>query len=60
MIYCRECKILIFKVLFMAFFNSAVDVFQTLMVALGADMGVCGVINLQNRRPKDCQLYTFP
>ena len=30
----------------MAFFNSAVEVLQTLVVALGAGLGVWGVINL--------------
>lgn len=30
----------------MAFFNSAIDVLQTLVVALGAGLGVWGVINL--------------
>ena len=30
----------------MAFFNSAVDVLQTLVVALGAGLGIWGVINL--------------
>ena len=34
------------KDLFMAFFNSAVDVLQTLVVALGAGLGIWGVINL--------------
>ena len=32
--------------IFMAFFNSAVDVLQTLVVALGAGLGIWGVINL--------------
>lgn len=31
---------------FMAFFNSAVGVLQTLVVALGAGLGIWGVINL--------------
>lgn len=31
---------------FMAFFNSAVDVLQTLVIALGAGLGIWGVINL--------------
>ena len=31
----------------MAFFNSAVDVLQTLVVALGAGLGIWGVINLK-------------
>ena len=30
----------------MDFFNSAVDVLQTLVIALGAGLGVWGVINL--------------
>ena len=30
----------------MEFFNSAVGVFQTLVVALGAGLAICGVINL--------------
>lgn len=31
---------------YMAFFNSAVGVLQTLVVALGAGLGIWGVINL--------------
>ena len=31
---------------FMAFFNSAVGVLQTLVVALGAGLGIWGAINL--------------
>ena len=30
----------------MAFFNSAVTVLQTLVIAIGAGLGICGVINL--------------
>lgn len=30
----------------MAFFSSAVTVLQTLVIALGADLGIWGVINL--------------
>ena len=30
----------------MAFFTSAIDTFQTLVVALGAGLGVWGVVNL--------------
>ena len=30
----------------MAFFNSAVTVLQTLVIALGAGLGICGAINL--------------
>ncbi len=34
------------KGFYMAFFNSAVGVLQTLVVALGAELGIWGVINL--------------
>ena len=34
------------RTLIMAFFNSAVGVLQTLVIALGAGLGVWGVINL--------------
>ena len=34
----------------MAFFNSAVGVLQTLVVALGAGLGIWGAINLLERR----------
>ena len=30
----------------MEFFNSAVDVLQTLVIALGAGLGIWGVVNL--------------
>ena len=30
----------------MEFFNSAIDVLQTLVIALGAGLGIWGVINL--------------
>ncbi len=30
----------------MAFFNSAIDILKTLVIALGAGLGVWGVINL--------------
>ena len=30
----------------MAFFNSAIDVLQTLVIALGSGLGIWGVINL--------------
>lgn len=30
----------------MEFFNSAIGVLQTLVVALGADLGIWGVVNL--------------
>lgn len=32
--------------LYMEFFNSAVDVLQTLVIALGGGLGVWGVVNL--------------
>ena len=34
------------KDIFMAFFNRAVDVLQTLVAALGAGIGIWGVFNL--------------
>ena len=34
------------KEFYMAFFNSAVNVLQTLVIALGAGLGIWGVINL--------------
>ncbi|MFQ7710399.1 MAG: Maff2 family mobile element protein [Parabacteroides distasonis] len=46
----------------MAFFNSAVDVLQTLVVALGAGLGIWGVINLMegygndNRATRSCEV----
>ena len=36
----------LFKEACMAFFNSAVGVLQTLVVALGAGLGIWGAINL--------------
>ena len=30
----------------MAFFQSAIDVLKTLVIALGAGLGVCGAVNL--------------
>lgn len=41
-----ESKTYFSEVLFMAFFNSAVGVLQTLVVALGAGLGIWGAINL--------------
>ena len=38
----------------MAFFNSAVTVLQTLVIALGAGLGIWGAINLL----EGCLLYT--
>ena len=35
----------------MEFFNSAIEVLQTLVVALGAGLGVWGAINLSVRLP---------
>ena len=35
----------------MTFFNSAVDVLQTLVIALGAGLGIWGVINLLEGYP---------
>ncbi len=43
---CRTAADAAERDLFMAFFNSAVDVLQTLVVALGAGLGIWGVINL--------------
>ena len=37
----------------MTFFNSAVDVLQTLVIALGAGLGIWGVINLLEGYGKD-------
>lgn len=37
----------------MAFFNSAVTVLQTFVIALGADLGVWGVVNLLERYGND-------
>ncbi len=34
------------KVIIMAFFTSAVGVLQTLVIALGAGLGIWGVVNL--------------
>ena len=36
----------------MAFFNSAIDVLQTLVIALGAGLGIWGVIFLENSKHK--------
>jgi hypothetical protein len=38
----------------MAFFNSAVGVMQTLVVALGAGLGIWGAINLRDRQFLQC------
>ena len=38
----------------MAFFNSAVGVLQTLVVALGAGLGIWGAINLLEGYGNDC------
>ena len=44
----------------MEFFNSAVDVLQTLVIALGAGLGIWGGINLMEVYGNDnpCLLYT--
>ena len=58
----------------MEFFNSAIDVLQTLVIALGAGLGIWGVINLLEGYGNDnpgaksqgikqfmaCLLYTSP
>ena len=44
--YPPKSKTYFSEVLFMAFFNSAVGVLQTLVIALGAGLGIWGVINL--------------
>lgn len=42
----KKQKIAIWETFIMAFFNSAVGVLQTLVVALGAGLGIWGAINL--------------
>ena len=43
----RQVNIQKFRLIItMSFFNSAVDVLQTLVIALGAGLGIWGVINL--------------
>ena len=42
----RAAAIAAGKEKFMEFFNSAIEVLQTLVVALGAGLGIWGVINL--------------
>ena len=50
----------------MEFFNSAIDVLQTLVIALGAGLGIWGVINLlegygndnPGAKSQGCLLYT--
>ena len=44
--YPPKSKTYFSEVLFKAFFNSAVGVLQTLVVALGAGLGIWGAINL--------------
>jgi hypothetical protein len=44
--YPPKSKTYFSEVIFMAFFNSAVGVLQTLVVALGAGLGIWGAINL--------------
>ena len=47
---------------YMAFFSSAIDTLQTLVIALGAGLGVWGVVNLLegygSDNPGSCLLYT--
>ena len=43
---CRTAADAAGKEKFMAFFNSAIEVLQTLVIALGAGLGIWGVINL--------------
>ena len=47
----------------MTFFNSAVDVLQTLVIALGAGLGIWGVINLLegygNDKPRNGDDHIF-
>ena len=38
---------------YMEFFNQAITVFQTLVVAIGADLGVWGVVNLMEGHGND-------
>ena len=44
----------------MEFFNSAVGVLQTLVVALGAGLGIWGVINLLEGYGQDPPAYQSP
>ena len=44
----------------MAFFNSAVDVLQTLVIALGAGLGIWGVINLLEGYGQDKTILSIP
>ena len=46
----------------MAFFNQAISILQTLVVAIGAGLAVWGVINLLEGYGNDnpCLLYTSP
>ena len=43
----------------MEFFNSAVGVLQTLVVALGAGLGIWGVINLLEGYGQDNPAFVF-
>jgi hypothetical protein len=42
----KNSKSAILVTIVMAFFNSAVGVLQTLVIALGAGLGIWGVVNL--------------
>ena len=52
--------------MYMAFFSSAITTLKTLVVAIGAGLGVWGVVNLlegygnDNPGAKSCLLYTSP
>ena len=41
----------------MAFFEQAITVLQTLVIALGAGLGIWGVINLLEGYGKTCGMY---
>lgn len=43
---CLRCRAIHRRKTFMDFFNSAVDCLETLVVALGAGLGIWGAINL--------------
>ena len=42
----------------MAFFNQAINILQTLVVAIGAGLAVWGVINLLEGYGNDKEFYT--
>ena len=57
--YPPKSKTYFSEVLFMAFFNSAVGVLQTLVVALGAGLGIWGAINLLEGYGNDNRAMRF-